>query len=143
MFYYGEYRVVMDDKGRMRIPNKIKSQLGSGAVTIFAGGQDVLYLMTEEEFKAKVADLAEDTPFGDQKRQNALRMFSSTVFTPEEDAQGRFILPAKPKSIAGIKKNIVFLGAMNRVEIWAEEKYEAQFGLDKLDVNSALTTLGI
>lgn len=143
MFYYGEYHVVLDDKGRMRIPNKIKAQLGSGAVTIFAGGSDCLFLMTEEEFKTKVSDLAEETPFGDFARQNALRMFSSTVFTPEEDAQGRFILPAKPKNIAGIKKNIVFLGAMNRVEIWAEERYEALYGIDNLDINGALKTLGI
>ena len=141
--FYGEYRVVMDDKGRMRIPNKIKSQLGGSAVTICAGTDGALFLMTEEEFKNRIVDLAEDTLFNDFKKQAALRMFSSTVFNPEEDAQGRFILPQKLKDYAHIKKNIVFLGIMQRVEIWAEEEYEAVYGTDKLDINAAVQTLGI
>ena len=70
-------------------------------------------------------------------------MFSSTVFTPEEDAQGRFILPAKLREYAKINKKMVFLGAMNRVEIWSEEKYDEVYGIDKLDINGAVRALGI
>ena len=122
MYYFGEYRVALDDKGRMRIPNKIKSQLGNGSVTICAGTDGALFLMTEEEFTGRIAELAEETPFADFGKQNALRMFSSTVFSPEEDAQGRFVLPSKLREYAKINKKVVFLGAMTRVEIWSEER---------------------
>ena len=143
MFYFGEYRVALDDKGRMRIPNKIKSQLGTGAVTLCAGTDGSLLLMTEDEFREWIGDVANSTLYKEFEKQNALRMFSSTVFTPEEDAQGRFILPIKLRDYAGINKKIVFLGAMSRIEIWAEEKYDAVYGTDKLDINSAVNTLGI
>ncbi len=141
--YFGEYRVALDDKGRMRIPNKIKSQLGGDGVTICAGTDGALFLMTEKQFSERIAELAEETLFGDFAKQNALRMFSSTVFTPEEDAQGRFVLPAKLRDYAKINKKMVFLGAMNRVEIWAEEKYDEVYGIDKLDINGAVRALGI
>lgn len=143
MFYFGEYRVTLDDKGRMRIPNKIRTQLGSESVTICAGTDGALFLMTESEFSGRIAELAEDTPFADFGKQNALRMFSSTVFTPDEDAQGRFILPSKLKEYAKINKKVVFLGAMNRVEIWSEEAYDKVYGADKLDINGAVRALGI
>ena len=143
MTYLGEYRVTLDDKGRMRIPNKIKSQLGSNTVTICAGTDHCLFLMTEKEFSEKIIDLAEETPFKAFPKQKALRMFSSTVFVPEEDAQGRFVLPQKLKAYSGIDKKIVFLGAIDRVEIWSEEAYEAEFGLDEININSAVEILGI
>ena len=143
MIYFGEYRVALDDKGRMRIPNKIKSQLGAEKVTMCAGTDGSILLMTEEEFRNWIGNLAESAQYKDFEKQNALRMFSSTVFVPEEDNQGRFILPQKLREYAKIEKKVVYLGAMNRVEIWAEEIYDSKYGLDKLDINSAVSALGI
>lgn len=143
MFYFGEYRVALDDKGRMRIPNKIRTQLGSEAVTICAGTDGALFLMTQNEFMEKIAEIAGDTRFDDFGKQKAIRMLSSTVFSPEEDAQGRFILPSRLKEYAGINKKVVFLGAMSRVEIWSEEAYDSIYGTDKLDINGAVSALGI
>lgn len=143
MTYLGEYRVTLDDKSRMRIPNKIKAQLGSDAVTICAGTDHCLFLMTEKEFSENIIDLAMETPFKSFPKQKALRMFSSTVFVPDEDAQGRFVLPQKLKTYSGIDKRVVFLGAINRVEIWSEEAYEEQFGLDEININNAVEVLGI
>ena len=141
--YFGEYHVALDDKGRMRIPNKLKAQFGSATVTICAGTDHCLFLMTESEFSEKFVELSEDTRYKDFERQRALRMISSTVFFPEEDAQGRFILPPKLKDYASINKGIMFLGTGTKVEIWAEEEYNAVYGVDNININKAVETLGI
>ena len=141
-FYTGEFRVVMDDKGRMRIPNKIKTQLGNAQYMICAGTDKSLLLMTNEEFKEKVVELANDTKLSEFDKQNALRALSSTVFFPEEDAQGRFVLQEKLKEYAGIKKEIVFLGAFTRIEIWAAERYK-YCAVNELDINSIVKELGL
>ncbi len=141
--YVGEYRVALDDKSRMRIPSKLKNQLGGQAVTICAGTEKSLFLMTETQFRKWVGESAENSLISERERQNALRMISSTVFYPEEDGQGRFVLPAKLRAYAGIDKKVVFLGAINRIEIWSEEAYEASYGVDQLDINAAVKALNM
>ncbi|MBO5304632.1 MAG: hypothetical protein J6A99_03030 [Clostridia bacterium] len=141
--YFGEYKVALDDKGRMRIPNKMKAQIGTEAVVICAGTDRSLFVMTESEFHEWVGKFSERVLMRDLEKQNAIRMISSTVFMPEEDAQGRFVLPQKLKEYAGINKKVVFLGLNQRVEIWAEESYEQKFGVDNWDINSAVNALWV
>ena len=50
-------------------------------------------------------------------------MFFSSIFSAEEDAQGRVVLPLMLKKMAGIQKDIVTLGRGKRLEIWAAERY--------------------
>ncbi len=142
MFYFGEYHLALDDKFRMRIPNKLKAMLGED-YAICAGTDHCLFLMTQKQFNDLFMDVAEDTPFSKTAKQEAIRKLSSTVLIPEEDAQGRFVLPAKLKNYCGIKKKVVFLGAMNRIEIWSEEVYNEKYSLDKVDINQVVEELKI
>lgn len=139
--YFGEFHVAIDDKGRMRIPNKMKAQFGSSNVVICAGTDKSLFVMTEEEFDEWVGRFSEKALMRDFEKQKAIRTISSSVFFPEEDAQGRFILPSKLKQYAQINKKVIFLGVKNRVEIWAEENYEKEYGVENWDINSAVNTL--
>ena len=49
----------------------------------------------------------------------------SSAFETEEDKQGRILLPQELKTYAGITKNIVTIGVGSRIEIWAEEAFNA------------------
>lgn len=142
MFYFGEYRLSLDDKSRMRVPNKLRAMLDK-EYAICAGTDNCLFLMTLKQFNDLFVEVAEDTPFSKTAKQEALRKISSTVIIPEEDAQGRFVLPQKLRSYAGINKKLVFLGAMNRIEIWSEEKYEQKYALDKLNIDDVVKELNI
>ena len=68
-------------------------------------------------------------------------MFFSSIFSAEEDAQGRVVLPAMLKKMAGIQKDIVTVGRGKRLEIWAAEKYYEY--LEGVDYDSELKKLGI
>jgi MraZ protein len=68
-------------------------------------------------------------------------MFFSSIFSAEEDAQGRVVLPLMLKKMAGIQKDIVTIGRGKRLEIWAAEKYYAY--LEGIDYDSELKKLGI
>ena len=48
----------------------------------------------------------------------------------EEDKQGRILLPQNLIKHAGIVKNIVTIGAFDRVEIWSEERWNEYANLD-------------
>ena len=49
----------------------------------------------------------------------------ASAFETEEDNQGRILLPQELRDYAQIKKQIVFIGVGNRMEIWAEEVWNA------------------
>jgi MraZ protein len=54
------------------------------------------------------------------------------------DAKGRIIIPAKLREYAHIKKDLVTLGAMNKIEIWSAELREETAGENLMD-NPSLT----
>ena len=68
-------------------------------------------------------------------------LFFGSIFSAEEDAQGRVVLPAPLKKMAGITKDIVTLGRGKRLEIWAAEKYYAY--VEGVDYDAELKKLGI
>jgi DNA-binding transcriptional regulator/RsmH inhibitor MraZ len=58
------------------------------------------------------------------------------MFTPEEDPQGRLVLPRGLIDYAGIDKDILFIGQDKYIEIWAAEHYQG-FKDDYPDVDIA------
>ena len=68
-------------------------------------------------------------------------MFFSSIFSAEEDAQGRVVIPSMLKRIAGIQKEIVTIGRGKRLEIWAAEKYYDY--INGVDYDAELKKLGI
>jgi len=54
------------------------------------------------------------------------------------DSQGRIILPQRLKDDAGIQKVCVEIGARDRIEIWAKERYD-QYWEENRDANSGGT----
>jgi MraZ protein len=41
------------------------------------------------------------------------------------DGQGRLLIPAAQRGYASIDRDVVSIGALTRVEIWAKEQYSA------------------
>lgn len=139
MIFFGEYNVQLDDKNRMRIPTKLRSLINE-SVYILHGTGGCLFVMNETEFQ-KFVQSFDKVPISDLKAQEAIRRIMSSVFPIEEDAQGRFILPKKAKEYADISKQIVFIGANNRMEIWSQERYEKQGYLSADSFESAVVDL--
>ena len=127
----GTYRHQIDAKNRFRVPTKLKSELGNNFI-ITKGVGGCLFAFSGEGFEdlyKKVSML----PLFDEEAQKPVRKFLSSAFETEEDGQSRILLPKELKKFAGIEKNIVFVGVGNRVEIWAEEKWDEQDDDDDFD----------
>lgn len=135
----GSYRHAVDAKNRMRMPFKFKSELGDGFV-ITKGTSGNLFVFSATEFDTIYQKLTA-LPMFDEEAQKAVRKFLSSAFVSEEDAQGRVLLPKELVKFAGITKNLVFVGAGNRVEIWAEEAWD-KFEDETTDFN-VLSKFGV
>ena len=131
---YGEYNHQIDEKGRIRIPAKLKAVLGEG-FTCVKGTQGCLCLFPKKYWEESFASKIMAVPYSDIEAQMPIRMFFSSASELEEDNQGRYLLPRNLRDHARIKKDLVFLGVGMRAEIWAKEEYDAYMRGDKREVS--------
>lgn len=125
MTFFGESKRVIDPKGRMILPREYREEL-RGGLFITKGFDNCLYiypLTVLEEVKEKVKDM----PDGNEKTRIFKRGFFSKANTLVPDGQGRILVPANLREIAGLDKEAMVVGVMDKVEVWnpkAWEEYE-------------------
>lgn len=145
MAYVGKYNHQLDQKNRLRIPAKLKGELGEN-FAIVRGTSGCLFIYSAEQFAALYEAKAKEISFVTEEGKeatDALRKMVATMSVPEEDNQGRFILDANLRKVAKINKNVVFVGMFDRIELWAAEVYEERFKeLDDDEYDKALEPLG-
>ncbi|MEG1613640.1 MAG: hypothetical protein RR357_05685 [Clostridia bacterium] len=122
MAYVGKYNHQLDQKNRLRIPYRLKAVLGNDFV-ITRGTRGCLFIYSVEEFELRYTSKIDNISISDDEENDALSEILGYVTFPEEDNQGRFVLDAELKKLVGINKNVVFVGMLNRIELWSEEKY--------------------
>ncbi len=117
------YAHQLDAKNRMRIPAKLRDELGDNYyVTVGTGG--CLCVYTEAQMQKVNAFLSDINPFDNAKLQVARYIIHST-WHAEEDAQGRILLPQNLRQAAKIDKNILVFKGPNCIEIWGKEVWES------------------
>jgi MraZ protein len=140
--FKGMFEHQLDDKNRIRIPSKFKKELtgenGEKSYSFFRGMNNCICVMADEELDDAIAAISEE---GISESNQASAMFFSSIFSAEEDAQGRVVLPAMLKRIAGIQKDIITIGRGKRLEIWSAERYYDY--ISGVDYDAELKKLGI
>lgn len=137
--FFGTHKISLDDKNRIRLPAKFRAKIGDDFV-LSLGTDGCLFVMGEQEFENFINKI-ENVPLSQHEKQNAIRAITSRIYIPEEDNQGRFILPQELKKIAKINKKVIFMGVRNRIEIWSEELYNDKFIKDFDSIDSAVDAL--
>lgn len=137
--FLGTYRHQLDAKGRFRLPTKFKTELGESPV--FAkGANGALYILSKKELEENIAPKLNNLSMFDESVQKPLRLLFASCFESEEDNQGRILLPKELRTFANLTKDIVLIGAFNRVELWSAEawdKYSNGENFDSLTQNLA------
>ena len=72
------------------------------------------------------------------------RQFLSKAMEVSLDKQGRILVPALHREMADLEKDVVFVGMMNRVELWDKARYNTEeTEEDEELLASAMDTLDI
>ncbi len=123
------YSHQLDAKNRMRIPAKLREELGEGySITVGSGG--CLYVYSKEQMKSVTDNLKNINAYR-EKQLKAARFVLYNTWQAEEDKQGRILLPENLRKYARIEKNVIVFKGPNCVEIWSEEVWNEYFS----DVN--------
>ena len=132
--FMGEYSHSIDAKGRLIIPSRFRDELGDDFVlTKGLDGCLSIYPQNEwEAFEQKLRAL----PF--------TRFFVASAAPCELDKQGRILVPATLREYAGLEKDVVLTGNINRIEIWSKRKWSENSNYDDMDaIAEGLQDMGI
>ena len=140
--FKGVFEHQLDDKNRLRIPSRFKKELtgehGEKTYSFFRGMNNCICVMSDDLLDDTISALSDE---GISESSQASTLFFGSIFSAEEDAQGRVVLPTALKKMAGINKNVVTLGRGKRLEIWSAEKYYDYIA--GVDYDAELKKLGI
>ena len=120
--FFGEYEHQVDAKNRIRIPAKLKQELGNDYV-FMRGTTKCISIYSKKAFDEQFGSIKDISIF-DKDSLESLTEVLSLVFTASEDGQGRVVLPEKLKKFAGIEKEIAFVGMLNHIDIYAKDERE-------------------
>jgi len=138
--FIGTHYHTLDTTSRVSVPKPFRSELEHGAV-ITRGLDGCLFLFTGDSWSLLVDKLGK-LPLGQKAGRDFLRLLTYHASPLELDKLGRTHLPESLKELSGITKDVVFAGALTRIELWSKDKYHAY--VEHLEqVESELeTTLG-
>ena len=121
--FFGTYTPKLDDKGRLILPAKFRDQL-AGGLMVTRGQEHCLYVWPQAEVE-RITERLREAPVSNKATRDYVRMFSTASSDETPDKQGRITVPPKLREWANLSKDVVVIGAMNRLEIWDEAAWEA------------------
>lgn len=125
--FLGTHTPKLDEKGRFFLPAKFRDELADGLV-ITRSQDRCLAIYPTEAFVAMTQQVS-TAPTTLKQVRDFQRMLAAGASDETPDKQGRVTIPPMLRRYAGLDKDIVVVGAINRVEVWdvaAWEEYSAQ-----------------
>ena len=119
----GTYTPKIDDKGRMALPAKLRSQFGDGLV-MTRGQERCIYLLPQNEFR-RVAMQIQRTSMGNKAARDYLCVFLSGAVDEMPDKQGRVLVPQMLRSYAHLNTDVVVIGVGTRAELWDSASWQS------------------
>ncbi len=119
--FKGRYEYVLDSKGRLSIPAKLRKNLSSEARDTFVvtrGDEKCLYLYPLDEWNKLEEKLHSLNQFKEKHRYFTRALLAWTSEEIILDSQSRISVPKNLLEFAEIEKEIVIIGALERIEVW-------------------------
>ena len=135
----GKYPAKLDDKNRLFVPAKLRSELGeSFFVTLGVNcGHRCLTVYTAPDWKV-LSDNYNTLPISQKGAATSLIFMNASQCTP--DKQFRFSLSQFLQEYAGINRDVMIVGRAGQAEIWDSEEFAA-FEAENLTPEKLLASL--
>lgn len=135
----GEYQNSIDAKGRIIIPAKYREDLGFRLI-MTKGIENCLYIYSIEEW-GRFEEKLQQLPIAESR--SVVRYFFASAVECEIDKQGRLTIPQHLREHARIDKELVTIGARNRVEVWSRQEWDIYNNENNDDIAQKMAELGI
>ena len=123
IMFFGSYAHSLDEKNRLVIPSKMRSEIGS-RLYIMKGFDGAISMYPEKAFE-KLMNEFNSLPFNKRDARSYLRTQLATTSELEIDKAGRVILPSNLLDKYSISKSVMVIGMGDHIEVWDIKTYEA------------------
>jgi MraZ protein len=139
--FIGEFEYRVDEKGRVSIPPKFRTEeLKKEGAVLCPGMEKCITIYPLPEWK-KLADSLTSGPIIPSKLRRLNRAFFATSFNVEIDGQGRIVLPIQLRQYAGIDEDVVIAGTNTYLELWSKELWQSEKTTSLEEASQIIETL--
>ncbi len=127
--FLGEYEATVDAKNRFLLPAALKRQMPEGTqmLVINRGMDDCLWMYLLDDWKTVEDRLRQVNPYDSRENRMVRKALIAGAIYAEFDSAGRLNLPKNLMDYAGLDKEIVLAGDIDKIEIWDKSKYDKLF----------------
>ena len=132
--FTGEYRYTIDQKGRLNIPAKFRKALNpenDRTFVITRGFDPCLLVYPIEEWSDVEGQLSLLSSIKNMDRSFVRSIVRYATYS-QYDAQGRIQIPETLLKFGHIKKEVVIIGMIKKIELWCPTE------LDKIDKKNSV-----
>ncbi len=125
--FKGNASYSVDSKGRVAIPAKMRNAMNpeaKGAFTLTRGFEKCIFLYPLDKWE-KIEAQYEDLNMYESEARHFVRIVLMWAEEVALDRQGRIRIPESLMKYAGITDKALIIGALDRIEIWNPEIFEA------------------
>ena len=116
--FTGTYHRSLDNKLRVLLPKRLRQALAADAELFLTPGTENCLEMHTQQSLDELAERARQSHSGSQNLKSFSRLFYARARHCEVDTQGRVRVPGELADLAGLEKEIVFVGVGYHWEIW-------------------------
>ncbi len=123
--FAGSNKLTIDDKGRLAIPARLRTQLADehGKQIAITLGPECIEVYPAAVFR-RIAEAIPKIP-DRAKRMLMQRLFVGYAVESELDAQGRVVVPPILRELKQLGGEVVLVGQIDHFELWAEAQWTA------------------
>jgi MraZ protein len=127
--FLGEYEATLDAKNRFLLPAALKRQMPEGThmLVINRGMDDCLWMYLLDDWRQVEDRLRQVNPYDSRENRLMRRALIAGAVYVEFDSAGRLNLPKNLMEYAGLDKEVMLAGDIDKIEIWDKAKYEKLF----------------
>jgi MraZ protein len=144
--YQGEFQHGTDDKRRIQVPAKWRpSDTENVELTLLMWPQgtqpDACLLVLPPKETETLVENIRTTPFANVKAEVLRRLIGSKSENVKFDRAGRICIPERMAKAAGVEKEAMLVGMMDRFQIWNVERYRTVKSADEVMLQQAFEVI--
>jgi MraZ protein len=122
--FRGTFDYTLDAKNRLTVPARFRAALAEGVVMAKAM-EPCVALWVPEAFDGFTESILGTLHPLSEDREKLERFYASGSHDTELDSAGRVGMPPFLLQHAGLKKDVVVIGARDHIEVWDRERWQA------------------
>jgi len=143
IMFRGRYENTIDSKGRISVPSKFREVLAAhyDERLILTNFDACLWAYPVKEWR-EIEDKVSALPQFKPEVKALQRVFISAATECPVDKQGRILIPPPLREYAGIEREVIFIGMVKRIEIWAKDRWNTEFEKLQVKIGETMGDLG-